>query len=114
MPETVFELMEAEWSRRFGCPSPRDFAKLRTGAEAKAQRRLGRDTVSIAEIYEDLQVSVCSSGLSNQALIEFELDLEKSVLVPVPGAAELVESARAVGKRVVFTSDTYMPVTFLS
>jgi predicted HAD superfamily hydrolase len=114
MPETVFGLMEAEWSRRLGCPPPRDFAKLRTGAEAKAQRRLGRDTVSIAEIYEDLEVSVRSSGLSNQALIEFELELEKSVLVPVPGAAELVGSARAEGKRVVFTSDTYMPVAFLS
>ena len=114
MPETVFALMESEWTGRFGCLPPSDFAKLRSRAEARAQRRLGRDTVSIAEIYEDLEVSVRSSGLSTQVLIAFELELEKSVLVPVPGAAELVESARAVGKRVVFTSDTYMPVTFLS
>jgi FMN phosphatase YigB (HAD superfamily) len=114
MPETVFGLMEAQWASRFGQEAPRGFGKFRAEAEACAQRRLGRDTVTIEEIYEVVRDDTGPDGPHDKSLIEFELELEKSVLAPVPGAKELVGAARASGKQIVFTSDTYLPGAFLS
>jgi FMN phosphatase YigB (HAD superfamily) len=113
MPETVFEHMAGDWSRRFGLPAPKEFIRMRTVAESFAQQRFGRDTVSMEEIYDEV-CSTCGEGQpSGEQLIAFELETEGAVLQPSERGREMVSRARKDGKPVIFLSDTYLPESFL-
>jgi FMN phosphatase YigB (HAD superfamily) len=114
MPETVFGIMERAWPERFAGKEAHGFAAQRASAERNAQKKLGKETVTIQEIYKDLRARANSDWPNDELLVDFELDVEKSVLAPVPHVEELLKGARSAGKRIVFTSDTYLPGSFLA
>lgn len=113
MPETVFDLMAANWSRRFGLPAPEEFVQVRGAAEHRAQQRRSRDTVSMEEIYDEVCPALGKDQPSADKLIAFEMETERSVLQPSKWGREMVSRARRDGRSVIFLSDTYLPEDFL-
>lgn len=86
------------------CPG---FASERVAAE-KAARQTYRDRAEVTfdEIYEHI-------GDAYLGLREQELALEKRVLTPNPEMVRVYEYARGAGKRIIITSDMYLPHDFL-
>lgn len=113
MPETVFDLMAANWQRCFGLPAPEEFVQLRGLAERRAQQRLHRDTVSMGEIYDEVCPVLGKGQPPAEKLIAFEMETERSVLQPSEWGREMVGKARREGRPVIFLSDTYLPEDFL-
>jgi hypothetical protein len=113
MPETVFDLMAANWSRRFGLPAPEKFVQVRGTAEHRAQQRHHRDTVSMEEIYDEVCPALGKGQPSAENLIAFEMESERSVLQPSEWGRKMVSKARRDGRPVIFLSDTYLHEDFL-
>lgn len=113
MPETVFDLMAANWSRCFGLSAPVEFAQTRGTAEHRAQERHNRDTVSMEEIYDEVCPALGKDQPSADKLIAFEMETERSVLQPSKRGREMLSKARRDGRSVIFLSDTYLPEDFL-
>ena len=100
-----------EWKLR---PSPEIFARARLEAERRARRRIGPALdPTLADIYRELADALHWSGDERDVAMELELELEASVLTPSPIGTRMVDQARRLGRRVVFTSDTYFSAPFL-
>lgn len=80
------------------------FAAARKRFETQLTSTLGRHA-TLREIYGAVAAALVAEAARGEAWASAEEDLERRVTVPVPGAIERLEAARATG-RVVFVSDT--------
>ena len=86
----------------------KDFAERRVTAEQQARvKRPDKEDVTLEQIYEEL-------GSDFSECKDLELALEKQVLKAIPKTKEIFERAKSIGKRVVITSDVYLPREFLA
>lgn len=112
-PETVFIMMEEQWIRRFSVKAPMQFAEVRSRAESRVREQMRRDTVTIHEIYRDVAQCLSLDASLTEEIIRFELEVERSVLLPCPEGVKIIEQCREAGRRVVFLSDMYLPPEFI-
>lgn len=83
------------------------FAKARIEAERTARRKHSeKEDVSFDEIYAEIEPNF--SALKNK-----EMELERQVLTANPEMKEAFDYTLQQGKRVVITSDIYLPTNFL-
>jgi FMN phosphatase YigB (HAD superfamily) len=115
-PTAVFALMEATAVGRD--PRFAGFADLRFRAEREARRlatEAGRSPeIGFDEIYDVVAREWWLSADDRTALETLELETERQVLVANPVVLRWYERARALGKRVIFVSDMYLPTAFLT
>lgn len=103
-PEDVFDIL----GKRFGI---NNFRKLRREAQARAFRRMreaGRREITLEGIYDCFE----KAGFSIEELIDAEYRLELALVHPNRELVDLFLDAVRSEKRVVITSDMYLPVEF--
>ncbi|MCI7331878.1 MAG: hypothetical protein MR866_10595 [Selenomonadaceae bacterium] len=103
-PDDVFALL----AQREHCLA---FVSKRMQAEHELYRGGGNPT--LAEIYARLHQKMGWTQAEAEAWQEKELALERALLVPRPGMAQLVNWAKEQGKRVCLISDMYLPSAWL-
>jgi FMN phosphatase YigB (HAD superfamily) len=86
------------------------YAHLRN--EVEQSLRLGGRQPGLREITECVAAEL--EGADPLLLYERELEVERQLIVAVPGARELVAAARATSSRIIFVSEMYLPTTFIS
>lgn len=100
----VFDLVEVTYNKKYrGCL--RNFKKVRVLAEAKARANQKGREVTLDMIYSYIPYD-------NQKLIhlkELELDSEIRYCVPNQCMIDLLNECRTKGKKIVITSDMYLP-----
>lgn len=84
---------------------PDVFAALRCRAEVQAREI--EEEATLAEIYAQPALAFLDAAQRTSAAA-IEVDVEAEVVMPDLDVAELVHAARAAGKRIVATSDTYL------
>lgn len=95
--------------------TPEGFAAAREQAERRARRRVGIDRdPTLAQIHRELAWALELSDKVRDETERGELELEAELLRPNPQAERRVQQARRSGARVFFTSDTYLPATFVA
>lgn len=114
-PVDVFHELARRAVSRFG-DEYGAFTAVRQEAEHRArgvawETRRAEDT-NLAEIYRQIGYLRADWEPMLAHLEAAELELEKSLLYPLPAAAEMIAAARAMGKRVIFISDMYLPKAF--
>ncbi|EEF62379.1 hydrolase (HAD superfamily)-like protein [Pedosphaera parvula Ellin514] len=87
-----------------------DFVANRIEAERLARQRISREEITLVEIWE---VLLSSLGWTDKDLIKCEIEAEEQLLFPIAIMREQVLTSRKQGIRVVFTSDTYLPRSFV-
>lgn len=106
-PIDVFAEVEKRLFQHYGvCAN--GFAEKRELAEQKARRvrsQQGYEDVTLELIYQNLDGSEWMRTRSK----ELEIQVEKDVSVAVPEILRLSQRAKAVGKKVIFVSDMYLP-----
>ncbi|KAB7765798.1 rhamnan synthesis F family protein [Xanthomonas maliensis] len=103
-PEAARNYLANKVERTFGLSG---FHALRELAEARARVRLGHD-VDISAIYEDLAALSEAAAPIRQALLEYEIAFEQSLLRPRRGMIEAAAAGQARGKRLIAISDMYL------
>lgn len=100
-PRDVFAIVESR-ARQAGYPAER-FAALRERAEG------GQPGCTIDDIYELLGAYYGWPRETEAAMKALELETERELLAPRPAVVEMLHFAQHEGKRVVLTSDMYLP-----
>lgn len=103
-PEDAFDLL----GKRFDIP---DFRVRRRAAQAEAFRRMnaaGRKEISLGGIYECMPVAKTPAS----ELMQAEYELELALVRPNPEVFSLFLELLNAGKKVVITSDMYLPIDF--
>lgn len=100
IPEDVFELVEEHIGKR-------NYAEVRK----KAERELIHP--NIYDIYKYIQTEFHWDSDTTDMVLETELRIEKKVTAPRAEIVELLRHAIQLGKRVVLTSDMYLPESVL-
>lgn len=93
-----------------------DFALVRKRGYWNALQKFRtneKEDVSLDEIYSCCDFSELGVTLSVKELIDMELSVESSLLVPICETLELINSMREKGCRIVFISDMYLPYDFV-
>lgn len=94
-----------------------DFVALRRKAEADAReenyRDSGREDISLAAIYGNFCKLADIDPECGQALMDLEMGAERRFCSANPEILAVCRAARERGKRVVFTSDMYLPKDFV-
>jgi len=114
-PTDVFHLV-AERLVSEGILPAREAARWpgeRVAAEQDARRATRQREVSHAEILRCLCARLDLDIAVADVLAQIELEIEFELLVVVPGAGQAIETARRAGHRVAFTSDMYVPASFI-
>ena len=83
------------------------FSKYRKLAEKKAWKNLrkqksDKEDINIYDIYKFMPKNL-------QNYLEKEIDLEKKILIKNPETIEILEFAKNSGKKIIITSDMYLP-----
>ena len=113
-PHAVFLLLGYQLrSRGLTDLDPFVFMRRRVLAEHYSRRRRPSREVTLDEIYQVLGNWLDLSDERREAVKTLECKLESDVLRAVPGAHQRIKQERASGKRIVFTSDMYLPSAFL-
>ncbi|WP_327373593.1 HAD family hydrolase, partial [Caballeronia arationis] len=98
----LFSGTAAEWQR------------LRKRAEAELDLAVSPREVELAQIYEKLISEGALNGVEAAAIaMAKELELEAEVIRPHPEVPSLIASIRKLGRRVVVSTDTYLPEDFI-
>ena len=105
-PRDVYALTEQKAKKAGYCAE--QFASARAGIEDALP------FCTLDEIYEDLADHYSWDQKTEEAVKFLELEMERAVLEKRTPLVELLEFARREGKRVVLTSDMYLPETVLS
>lgn len=112
-PTDLFELLDARVTELLGTIDRIDFRKHRMEAEHVARRRFtgqGREDVTLDEIYQVLG-EMLELGKEQMELVKsWEIEQELRFCRPRKFARELFDMARSAGKRVIITSDMYLPI----
>ena len=89
------------------------FREQRVEAEIKARSSASGQEVTFDEIYQLLTLTLNLPLSAGKALLQLELAVESEMLVPVPGALDLVRKARGKLGGILFVSDMYLPPLYL-
>ena len=88
-------------------------ARLRIEAEStarqQAQQHFGADDIALAKIYQQLAPDLDAHGLSAQAAIAEEIEIELAAVSPILSTRLQIQSLREQGHLIVFISDMYLP-----
>jgi predicted HAD superfamily hydrolase len=89
--------------------SPQAWQRLRVNAESAARQRSSTGEVTLQQIYEQL-MSICSwSATDVEKAIQYEIQLERSSLRPVPANQRKIQALRQQNHPIAFLSDMYLP-----
>lgn len=114
-PNDVFRIMEVALVSGSG-GSYRGFSTKRREADSPARRlaweTTGSEEVSLEMIFELIKAQNPTWDKSVGEFVELELKVERTLLYPLKSGIELIEIARDIGKKVVLTSDMYLPEAF--
>lgn len=83
------------------------FSYQRTRTERETRKKIGREDITLDEIYEDIHDVF-------KPFKQAELDWEEMVLTQNPEMKAVWDYAKKAGKTIVVTSDMYLPSAFLS
>ncbi|EPX77983.1 hypothetical protein Salmuc_03305 [Salipiger mucosus DSM 16094] len=108
-PSDLFTLIAPDIKERIAAAGhdPVDFVALRKSSRHLARHLANGEEVCLAERYEAMAGHQGWPGVLKDELLQVERDAEAAVLRPRWAGRELYDFARAIGKRVIFTSDTY-------
>lgn len=110
-PTDLFYLLAEELLQKSGQPYGREevseLAALRVAAEKQAHKTVQAEEITLADIYEGLELD--GWGFSAQEMRAAEVKLELSTMRPVVPIRSRTEALRAAGERVLFISDMYLP-----
>lgn len=115
-PKDVFVLISQKLKdSTFGFNSSliESFWGARVLAEFVARRQTVHEDVGIYDIYNIVKILFELDNCQVEKLVEVELMVERSVLVPVDGAGEMLSSLRDSGRGLLFVSDMYLPKLFI-
>lgn len=76
-------------------------------------RQRGREDSTLAEIYDTLGVLLPEARHLMAEVMALEIEEERRALEPYPLGARLYAAAQAAGKRIIISSDQYLPIAFL-
>ena len=88
----------------------RTFAEARRSAEQRALAWHGART-TLNAIYEELRATMPDADWAR--IQRTELEVERTLLAPVPVGRDLLQQCREAGHTVVFVSDMYLPAAFI-
>jgi FMN phosphatase YigB (HAD superfamily) len=92
----------------------KEWQRLRKRAEAEFGLAVSPHEVELAQIYEKLVSGGALNGVESAAMaMAKELELEAEVIRPHPEVPSLIASIRKSGRRVVVSTDTYLPEDFI-
>ncbi|WP_087659945.1 hypothetical protein [Caballeronia terrestris] len=92
----------------------REWQRLRKWAEAELDLAASPREVELAQIYEKLVSEGALNGADSAAMaMARELELEAEVIRPHTEVPSLIASIRKLGRRVVVSTDTYLPENFI-
>ena len=106
LPTDVFDIVELRYNSLHGTSNEkiRGFKELRINAELKARKKIIEE-VSIDEIYNFIEFSPAI----NEELKNLELKTEYEVCIPNKSIVGLFNECLKNGKKVIITSDMYLP-----
>ena len=106
LPTDVFDIVELRYNSLHGTSNEkiRGFKELRINAELKARKKIIEE-VSIDEIYNFIEFSPAI----NEELKNLELKTEYEVCIPNKSIVSLFNECLKNGKKVIITSDMYLP-----
>lgn len=90
-----------------------DFRYVRMKGEQDARKISSFEEVTIDEIYDCCNFRGLTS-CGKASIIEKELEIEELVLRPVFDIKRKIETLRSKGHRIIFISDIYLPLSFIS
>ena len=113
-PADLFLALERRW-KTSNPDRYLELSRARVEAEAIAKAALpnGIEEVSFDQIYESLALLLDLSSSEIEQLKALELELESQLLTFRPIGKKLYDLAKAMGKRVVYASDMYLPGDFI-
>ena len=110
-PADLFIIMSKQAADLLKLTNPSQFCNMRKNAEDEARSRAkGSEDILLDDIYD------CMGDLYNidndacKKLCQLEIRLEKKYCYRRESGVELFELAKAIGKKVILTSDMYLPV----
>jgi FMN phosphatase YigB (HAD superfamily) len=94
--------------------SPEAFARARQSASHRARGAIEPPAdVTLAGIYEELVHELPYLRNHVAAMMAAELELERTLSRPMPGAGAMIGLARARSRAIAFVSDMYLPEEFI-
>jgi HAD superfamily hydrolase (TIGR01549 family) len=87
-----------------------NFAEIRIHAEQIARKTTTREEILIDNIYDVIAVQHNISKENIQKLIDIEIQEEINSIYGIPETIEKIKNIRSAGKRIIFISDTYLPI----
>ncbi len=90
-----------------------EFAYSRQEAQNLSLSKAEGKDFSLAQIYNELSLSLHLNEEQAQFILSEELAMEGLLLIPVPGALERVEREETAGKEIIYISDMYLPSYFI-
>lgn len=117
-PTDMFWLMAKPAEKIIGISNGAQFCKMRKNAENVARNdaskeRPMREDISISEIYDRFGEIYRLDKAKCQQLMLLELSLEKKYCQRRESGVELLEMCKALGKRIILTSDMYLDKSFI-
>ena len=116
-PRDVFRLMQKTLSHEAFNDFPdhlrRDFASLRFKASLHARLEglsRGKQEIGIADIYQKLHSFCPLEEKQSHQLMEMEFQQELACIYPVAWTVNEINNLRKLNKKIVFTSDMYLPL----
>lgn len=108
-PQMVFSLMAQKLSSERAFIA--DFVRRRIQAERDACLQLNKESVTIEEIYDYLDLQ--SINIDKSPIIDLEMSIEEQLLYPVHNVCEQINAIHNAGHTVLYVSDMYLPASFL-
>lgn len=108
-PSDIYIIMSKSAADLLNIKSAPQFCEMRKNAERIARSRSkGKEDILIEDIYDCFaEIYSVDNGVCNK-LCELEISLEKKYCHRRESGVELLEMAKAIGKRVILTSDMYL------
>jgi FMN phosphatase YigB (HAD superfamily) len=112
-PDSVFLLLGKQLlrSRSISC-SAEVFARYRISAERATLKNIRERTI-LSDIYRELQSSLNLAPEQCKAIADAELQLQQSLLRPIPCQAKSIHKLRQDGHNVHYISDMHLPSAFI-
>lgn len=115
-PTDLFEILSNKLNEQTS--SYVDFALIRKKSEEevriiKQRANSSDEDITLTEIYTYIKNSYELSDAILQQMFSEELSLESALLKPRKTGMELYQLALEAGKTIIFTSDMYLPLTFI-
>lgn len=108
-PSDMFIFLNTKFVEATKINTGMDFAKIRMDCEALARRKTDKDEITLDEIYDTISEQYNIDIDALRKVEAYELELEERFLSVRKTGKELFELALAVGKKVIITSDMYLP-----